>query len=76
MPVKLGKKSYKSFDNAKKAIKKKKGLSNKRASAYVAAVERAQGKDPRTGRSIKKRKTSTQIKGKKKKAVNKRKKKI
>jgi hypothetical protein len=71
MPVKLGKKSYKSFDDAKKSVKKKKGLSDERASRYVAAVERAQGKDPRTGKTIKKRKTSTQIKGKKKKSVNK-----
>jgi hypothetical protein len=62
MPVKLGKKSYKNFAGAKKAVKERKGLSDKRASAYVASVERAQGKDPRTGKKIKKRKTSTQRK--------------
>jgi hypothetical protein len=62
MPVKLGKKSYKNFEKAKEAVKKNKGLSDKRASAYVAAVERAQGKDPRTGNKIKKRKTSAQHK--------------
>ena len=61
MPVKLGKKSYKNFASAKEAVKKNKGLSEKRASAYVASVERAQGKDPRTGKvKIAKRKTSTQ----------------
>ena len=60
MPVKLGKKSYKNFASAKKEVKKSKGLSDKRASAYVASVERAQGKDPRTGKKIAKRKTSTQ----------------
>lgn len=60
MPVKLGKKSYKNFASAKEAVKKSKGLSEKRASAYVASVERAQGKDPRTGKKIAKRKTSTQ----------------
>lgn len=62
MPVRLGKKSYKNFEKAKEAVKKNKGLSDKRASAYVAAVERAQGKDPRTGNKIKKRKTSAQHK--------------
>jgi hypothetical protein len=62
MPVKLGKKSYKNFEKAKEAVKKNKGLPDKRASAYVAAVERAQGKDPRTGNKIKKRKTSAQRK--------------
>ena len=62
MPVKLGKKSYKNFEKAKEAVKKNKGLSDKRASAYVAAVERAQGRDPRTGNKIKRRKTSAQHK--------------
>jgi hypothetical protein len=62
MPVRLGKKSYKNFEKAKEAVKKNKGLSDKRASVYVAAVERAQGKDPRTGNKIKKRKTSAQRK--------------
>jgi hypothetical protein len=60
MPVKLGKKSYKNFESAKEAVKKTKGLPEKRASAYVASVERAQGKDPGTGKKIIKRKTSTQ----------------
>lgn len=62
MPVKLGKKSYKNFASAKEAVKKNKGISDKRASAYVASVERAQGKDPRTGKKTKKRKTSVQRK--------------
>ena len=62
MPVKLGKKSYKNFEKAKEAVKKNKGLSDKRASAYVAAVERAQGRDPSTGNKIKRRKTSAQHK--------------
>lgn len=56
MPVKLGKKSYKNFASAKNAIKKSKALSDKRASAYVASVERALGKDPRTGKKTTKRK--------------------
>ncbi len=62
MPVKLGKKSYKNFASAREAVRKSKGLSEKRASAYVAAVERAQGKDPRTGKKTRKRKTSAQRK--------------
>ncbi|MGH9987169.1 MAG: hypothetical protein ACRD8W_24750 [Nitrososphaeraceae archaeon] len=53
MPVKLGKKSYKNFASAKEAVKKNKGISDERASAYVALVERAQGKDPRTGKKTK-----------------------
>lgn len=57
MPVKLGKKSYKNFEGAKEAVRRDKRLSEKRASAYVASVERAQGNDPRTGKNIKKRKT-------------------
>jgi hypothetical protein len=62
MPVKLGKKSYKNFASAKEAVKKNKGISDERASAYVASVERAQGKDPRTGKKTKTRKTSVQRK--------------
>ena len=62
MPVKLGKKSYKNFASAKEAVKKNKGISDERASAYVASVERAQGKDPRTEKKTKKRKTSVQLK--------------
>ena len=61
MPVKMGKKSYKNFASAREAVKRSKGLSEKRASAYVAAVERAQGKDPRT-KKTRKRKTSAQRK--------------
>jgi predicted DNA-binding WGR domain protein len=60
MPIKLGKKSYKNFASAKEAIKRTKGLSEKRASGYVASVERAQGKDPRTGKKNTKRKTGAQ----------------
>jgi hypothetical protein len=56
MPVKMGKKKYKTFGSAKKAIMKKKGLSAKRAAAYVAATERYQGKDPKTGRHIRPKK--------------------
>jgi len=44
MPIKLGKKKYKTFSGAVKAIQKKKGLSKKRASAYVATVDRLQHK--------------------------------
>ena len=62
MPVKLGKKSYKNFEGAKEAVRRDKRLSEKRASAYVASVERAQGNDPRTGKKIKKRKTRAQHK--------------
>ncbi len=62
MSVKLGKNSYKNFASAKEAVKKNKGISDERASAYVASVERAQGKDPRTGKMTKKRKTSVQLK--------------
>jgi hypothetical protein len=62
MPVNLGKKSYKNSEGAKEAVKGDKGLSEKRASAYVASVERAQGKDPRTGKKIKKTKTRAQRK--------------
>jgi hypothetical protein len=56
MPVKLGKKSYKNFAGAKKAVKESKGLSDKRASAYVASIERAQGKDRGQERELKKEK--------------------
>jgi hypothetical protein len=38
----MGKKKYKSFGKATAAVAKKKGLSKKRAAAYVATVERAQ----------------------------------
>lgn len=53
MPVRLGKKRYKSFATAVGAIRRKKGWSKKRASAYVASVERKQGINPRTGRKSK-----------------------
>ena len=36
----MGKKKYKTFGKAVAAVQKKKGLSKKRASAYVATVER------------------------------------
>jgi hypothetical protein len=66
MPLKLGKKKYKSFAGAKKAVAGK-GIKN--PAAYVAAIERAQGIDPRTGKKIKRVPTSKQkkAKGKKKK---------
>lgn len=54
MPIKIGKKSYKRFSSAKNAIAKKKGLSGKRAAAYVAKVEMLKtGKHPRTGKPVK-----------------------
>ena len=40
MPVKIGKKKYKTFNKAKAAVAKKKGISKERAAAYVATVER------------------------------------
>ena len=40
MPVRMGSKKYKTFGRAVSAVRKKKGLSKKRASAYVATVER------------------------------------
>lgn len=55
MPAKLGKKTYKSFGRAAAAVAKKKGISKERAAAYVAAVERKQGIDPRSGKHIPKR---------------------
>lgn len=56
MPAKLGKKKYKSFGTAAGAIAKKKGISKERAAAYVAAVERKQGINPRTGKKQTKKK--------------------
>ena len=67
MPVKIGGKKFKKFKGAAKSIAKKKGISIERAQAYTAAVERAQGKDPRTGKKIKKVPTSKQRKSKRKK---------
>lgn len=64
MPIKLGKKKFKSFAGAKKAVAKK-GIRN--PAAYVAAIERAQGVDPRTGKKIKRVPTSKQRKSKRKK---------
>jgi hypothetical protein len=55
MPVQMGKKKYKSFGKAAAAVAKKKGISKERASAYVAAVERAQGRNPRTGGPLRKK---------------------
>jgi hypothetical protein len=54
MPVRMGKKKYKTFKSAQKAVAKKKGISMKRAGAYVASVERKQGINPRTGKKSKK----------------------
>ena len=53
MPVKLGKKKYKTFGTAAKAVAKKKGISKKRAAAYVATVERAKGNLPGKSRKRK-----------------------
>jgi hypothetical protein len=44
MPIKMGKKKYKSFGGAVKAVQKKKGWSKARASAYVATIDRKQHK--------------------------------
>ena len=65
MPVKLGKKKYEKFSDASAAIQKKKGISKDRANAYVASVERKQGIEPRTGKNIKKTKTTKRRKTKK-----------
>lgn len=59
IPVKIGRKKYKSFASAKKAAARK-GIRN--PAAYVAAIERAQGRDPRTGKKIKRVPTSRQRK--------------
>ena len=40
IPIKLGKKKYKNFKAATKAVMKKKKLSKDKAAAYVATVER------------------------------------
>jgi hypothetical protein len=63
MPVKLGKKKYEKFSDASAAIQKRKGISKDRANAYVAAVERKQGIEPRTGKRTKAN-TSSQSKDK------------
>jgi hypothetical protein len=44
MPIKMGKKKYKSFDTAAAAVAKKKGISKERAKAYVAVIDRKQHK--------------------------------
>lgn len=44
MPIRMGKKKYKTFKGAVRAVMKKKGLSKKRASAYVATVDRKEHK--------------------------------
>jgi hypothetical protein len=44
LPIKMGKKKYKSFDTAVAAVAKKKGISKERAKAYVAVVDRKQHK--------------------------------
>lgn len=55
MPARLGKKRYASFGTAAAAVAKKKGISKERAAAYVAAVERKQGINPRTGGKLRKK---------------------
>lgn len=42
MPIKLGKKTHKTFEGAAKAVAKKKGISMDRARAYVATVDKKQ----------------------------------
>ena len=42
MPIKMGKKKYKTFGRATTAVAKKKGLSKARAAAYVASIDRKQ----------------------------------
>jgi hypothetical protein len=44
MPIRLGKKKYKTFNKAADAVAKKKGISKERAKAYVAVVDRKQHK--------------------------------
>jgi hypothetical protein len=44
MPIKMGKKKYKTFNRAAAAVVKKKGISKERAKAYVAVVDRKQHK--------------------------------
>ena len=48
MPIKVKGKKYKTFTGAKNAVKKSKGLSDKKAAAYVATVDRAQNKKGKT----------------------------
>lgn len=60
MSVKLGKKKYEKFSDASSAIQKKKGISEDRANAYVASVERKQGIEPKTGKKTGTAKTSRQ----------------
>jgi lipoate-protein ligase A len=64
MPVRMGKKKFKTFAAAKKAVAKK-GIKN--PAAYVAQVERLQGRDPRTGKKVKGLAAKTRRKAKKKK---------
>ena len=66
MPVRIGKKRYKNFASAKKAVARK-GIRN--PAAYVAQVERLQGRNPRTGKKVKglAAKTRRKAKGRKKK---------
>ena len=51
----MGKKKYKSFGKATAAVAKKKGLSKKRAAAYVATVERKQNQTQKTAKKKTKR---------------------
>jgi hypothetical protein len=46
LPLKIGKKKYKSFSTAASSIAKSKGISKERASAYVATIARAKGDLP------------------------------
>lgn len=70
MPIKIGKKKYRTFAGAKKAVARK-GIKN--PAAYVATVERLQGRNPRTGKKVKglaaktRRKQRSKSKGRKKK---------
>jgi len=44
MPIKMGDKTYSEFDDASKAVQSSKGLSEDRANAYVATIDRKQNK--------------------------------
>lgn len=50
MPIRLYNRSYKTFAGAVRAVMRKKRLNKKRASAYVAVVDRAQHGGHITGR--------------------------
>jgi len=44
MPIKIGSKTFKTFDAAVRHIKKTRHLTEERAKAYVAAIDRKQNK--------------------------------